>query len=67
MTIRNLIDYLLRTPKVRGWGGNLFEKAIHRRFRAGITLYPKGMDDDSPTLDITINPEAGGYFHTLSV
>jgi hypothetical protein len=70
MTIRNSIDCLLRTPKARGWGGNLFERAIHRRFRAGITLHPNGMDDDSPTLDIEIKPvesEAGGYFHTLSV
>jgi hypothetical protein len=70
MTIRNSIDCLLRTPKARGWGGNLFEKAIHRRFRAGITLHPDAMDDDAPTLDIEINPvesEAGGYFHTLSV
>ncbi|KIM85700.1 hypothetical protein PILCRDRAFT_341997 [Piloderma croceum F 1598] len=70
MTIRNSIDYLLRTPLAHGWGGNLFEKAIHHRFRAGITLHPKGMDDDSPTLDIKIDPvksEADGYFYTLSV
>lgn len=70
MTIRNSIDCLLRTPEARGWGGSLFEMAIHRRFRAGIRLHPNGMDDNSPTLDIEINPvesEAGGYFHTLSV
>src|ERR1700676_4326738 len=69
MTIQNSIDCLLCTPKARGWGGNLFKKAIHRRFRAGITLHPNGMDDESPTLDIEINPvesEAGGYFHMLS-
>jgi len=70
MTIRNSIDCLLRTPKAHGWGENLFEKVIHRRFHTGITLHPNGMDDDSPTLDIKINPvksEAGDYFHTLSI
>ena len=70
MTIRNSIDYLLRTPPACTWGGSLFEKAIHLRFRTGITLEPQGLDDDSPPLHIKINPvtsEADGYLCMLSV
>ena len=70
MTIRSSIDHLLRTPQARGWAGNLFEKAIHRRFRRGITFHPEAMDENSLPLEIKIDParsEADGYFHTLSV
>jgi len=43
-----------------GWGGNLFELAVHHRFSAASPLHPDGMDDDSPPFDITINPVKSG-------
>ena len=70
MTIRSAIDRLLRTPQAREWAGNLFEKAIHRRFRSGITFHPEAMDGNSLPLEIKVNlirSEVDGYFHTLSV
>ena len=70
LKIRDSIDFLLRNPNARSWGGKLFERAVHRAFRKGFEFEPEAMDDDAPPLRIQIKEfesEAGGYFHTLSV
>ena len=69
LKIRDLIDYLLRNPNTRGWGGKLFERAVHHAFRKGVEFEPEAMDD-APSLHVKIKraeSEAAGYFHTLSV
>ena len=68
--IHDSVDFLLRNPTARSWGGKLFERAVHRAFRKGFEFEPEDMDADAPSLIMQIKKaesEAGGYFHTLSV
>jgi len=51
----------LRIHNARGWAGKLFELAVHRRFR------PEAIDSGSSALDIVIDDEGHGYFHTLTL
>ena len=70
ISIRDSIDFLLRTPDARSWGGKMFELGVHRVFRKGIKFEPRPMDDDAPPLTVEIKTaerESSGYFHTLSV
>ncbi len=70
MRIRDSIESLLLTSRGRGWGGQLFEMAVHRVLRDGFTFEPRSMDARAPRLRVKIkktNLEAGGYFHKLSV
>ena len=70
MKIRDSVEFSLRTPKARGWGGQLFELAVHHVLRNGFAFEPKSMDPRAPCLRVKItktNLEAGGYFHKLSV
>jgi hypothetical protein len=65
LQIRNSIDSLLRNPNARSWGGELFERAVHRAFRNGFEFEPKAMDDDAPSLLVQIRKaesEAEGLF-----
>ncbi len=69
ISIRDSIDFLLRTPNARSWGGELFELGVHRVFRKGIKFEARPMDDDVPPLIVEIKTaerESSGYFHTLS-
>jgi len=70
MKIRDSVESLLRKPTACGWGGQLFEIAVHRVLRNAYTFEPKSMDPRAPRLCVKIkktNLEAGGYFHKLSV
>ena len=70
LKIHESLDYLLRNPGARSWGGKLFERAVHHAFRKGFEFEPEAMDDDAPSLLVQIKKAesgAGGYFHTLSV
>jgi hypothetical protein len=65
-----LIKNLLSAPESRGYGGILFEQAVHRRFRAGFQFSPSKLMPTAPNLQIDIikcDHEAEGYFHSLSV
>jgi hypothetical protein len=61
---------LLRSPDARGYGGKLFEQAVHRKFRAGCRFEPQPLTEGAPRIFIDIlkvDKEADGYFYTLSV
>lgn len=54
----------------RGYGGVLFEQAVHHAFRAGIRLHPEGFTEGAPPLAIDIlraDGEEINYFRTLPV
>jgi len=70
LKIRDSIDFLLRKPNTRVWGGKLIERAVHRTFRKGIEFDTVAMDDEAPSLRVRIKKAeawARGYFQTLSV
>lgn len=70
VTIWSMINTLLPHSNARGWAGSLFESAVHRKFRAGISFSPQGLDGDCPPLSIDIKAtdhETDGYFYTLSI
>jgi hypothetical protein len=69
-SLRQSIDRLLLNPNSRGYGGKMFEQAVHRRYRQGITLTPEAMSASARALHFEIlptNDPAFGYFNTLSV
>jgi len=54
MKIRDSIESLLRTPKSRSWGGQLFKLAVHRVLRDGFEFEFEPMDAGAPSLCVKI-------------
>lgn len=61
---------LLSDTAQRGYGGTLFEQAVHYKFRSGFQLRPQPLTENATGLEIDIlkfDNEAEGYFRTLDV
>lgn len=64
-SIMNLLSDTAR----RGYGGTLFEQAVHYKFHSGFRIRPRPLTENALDLEIDIlkfENEAGGYFHTLA-